>query len=163
MDGLLYEREHKQAEAIAAYRDSLSMNADFVPAHRRLAILLKESDPSSAATHAAKVIAFEPADAEIAKLQEELSKAGVSPAPPGAHPTLPPPKRARFASGRAHVDALLEEGKDDEALRFLDESVGDDPQACWAYERMRAIRIRLHDADGAEKARKDLSACRGSR
>jgi hypothetical protein len=79
------------------------------------------------------------------------------PAPPAK------PPRTQFANARAHADALVEDGKDDEALRFLDETVSSDPQACWVYERVQAIKIRLKDAAGAERARKSLAACRSAR
>jgi tetratricopeptide (TPR) repeat protein len=152
MDGLMYEREYKPAEAIAAYRDSIGMDPDFAPAHRRLAILLRVADPGAAAKHAAKVLAADPNDAEMASLRDAVQTE--------SKPL--PPKRFSFANARARVDALLEDGKDEEALHFLEGTVSDDPNACWAYERMQAIRARLHDAAGSDRAKRALAACRST-
>ncbi len=166
MDGLTYEREYKPAEAIAAYRDALSMDASFVPAHRRLALLLKVADPAAALTHASKVLEADPGDQEMRELRDALLKATPQQpqgAPPPSEAPPPQPKRTQFVNARAHVDELLQDGKDQEALRFLEETVADDPQACWAFERMHAIRVRLHDREGADRAKKALSACRSAR
>jgi tetratricopeptide (TPR) repeat protein len=161
-DGLMYEREYKPAEAIAAYRDALTMDPDFAPAHKRLAVLLKIADPAAALNHASKVLASTPDDTEMEKLRVELSSSD-SPAPPPPDDRAAKARRTQFANARTHVDALLEDGKDDEALRFLDETVSRDPQACWVYERIQSIHQRRKDAAGAERARKALSACRNAR
>lgn len=153
MDGLAYERRHQVPQAIAAYHEALSMNPDFAPAHRRLAVLLRERDPAAAAEHRERAMTLDPAAPDPAAQTP----------PSDRSPPIPADRRIRLAADQARVEDLLSLGDVDGALRFLEDRVRADSQACWAYVRLQALRSHRGDEAGTARARAALSACRSGR